>query len=164
GFGDLDLLAAPVGERDVLDDVVGHEGRLLFRSACLYSGAAGTSQRGYKESFISYSSTAQRGKGTTKWWRGRLFGRGNRRGRTARDHLEHLRRRADVGEQHAHVVEGGVVRRVGEGGVGVGHEHQLVVHLHGVARGGLAAAVGQGSGDDQGVDPARLQRLVQPAG
>ncbi len=56
------------------------------------------------------------------------------------------------------------MRRVGQGGVGVGDEHQFVVHLHGVPGGGLAAAVGQGSGDDQGVDPPGLQDLVQPAG
>ena len=72
--------------------------------------------------------------------------------------------RMDVGEDHAHVVEGRVVGRVGEGGVGVGDEHQLVVHLHRVAGGGLAAAVAEGAGDDQGVDAAGLQDLVQGAG
>ncbi len=71
---------------------------------------------------------------------------------------------ADLGEDHGHVGQGGVVGLVVPGGVAVLHEQHLVAHLHRVPDGGFAAGVGEGPGHDQGVDAARGQDLVQPAG
>ncbi len=51
GLGDLDFLAAPGGEGDVLDDVVGHFG-FLMRRRPLYRAAAQAPQHSYKDFFI----------------------------------------------------------------------------------------------------------------
>ena len=67
----------------------------------------------------------------------------------------------DVAERVGHGRQGGVVLLVGEGGVAVGDEEHLVVQHHRVPRGGLAADLGGGAGDDQGVDAAILQDRVQ---
>src|ERR1700730_1161222 len=89
-----------------------------------------------------------------------LFGRLARRSRRSQE-SDQLLRRHDVGEQGRHVVEGGVVLRIGVGGIAISDKDHLVVHLHRVARRRFAAHIGGRAGDDEGVDPARLQDLVQ---
>jgi hypothetical protein len=52
---------------------------------------------------------------------------------------------------------------IGSRRVGVGDENHALIELHCVARARFAVGVAQRAGDDQRVDPARLQDVVQVA-
>jgi hypothetical protein len=53
---------------------------------------------------------------------------------------------------------------VGAGGVGVAHHDGLEIQHHGVARGGFAAHIGDGAGDQDRVVALRAQSLRQIGG
>src|SRR5205823_13053451 len=65
--------------------------------------------------------------------------------------------RHDVAEGEIERAERRIVVLVGYGGVAVGHHDRLEIEHHGVARGRFAAHVGDGAGDEDGVDPALAQ-------
>ena len=52
---------------------------------------------------------------------------------------------------------------IGQRAIGIADEDHVIIELHRVTRRGFAAAIGQRAGDDQRVDVARLQEVVQVA-
>lgn len=70
---------------------------------------------------------------------------------------------ADVAEAAVDGVQGGVEVVVGRGGVGVGDHDGAVAEDARVSCGGLAADVGDGSGDEHGVDASVVELVVEVA-
>ena len=68
--------------------------------------------------------------------------------------------RHDVGEADRHAGQAGVVDGVGIGGVAVRHHDHVEITHHGVARGRLAADIGECAGHRQGIDAPGAQPVL----